>query len=481
MEYYTGTDWKSIDAPPTITAFTVAGGSDVTSATIDPTTGGDVTIEIKGSLFDTTGAVVTFVGTGETLSTSTITRNSANLLTVTLPYSGFDSTNEPYTIKVTNGSGLSAELQSAIYADSAPAWDTASGSIATINDKYDTGTHATVSATDADGETVTYSLVSGSLGGLSLDASTGVISGDADDIASTTTLSFTLAATANSVATNRAFTITVNPYADGSSSARSIATGTTVGTVYTAAGYTGQQTLYLDDKSGNQIQTYTYKDSGSRHWFMICGIGDSNAGSPVYSSWYNNGSWSGTNTFGTLSSANLEYKNRLYFDRDYSHYLVMQGTSNGAISGDWYGNSSEVAYITSATDLSSSSSSLKNFCSGQGGPNLTTNGNSGETERGVTFLKGSASAGESRYGGGPQGEMGTPNVINWGPQNCESYRYAAVNALGCDQNGCNIEHYCWSADVSENYAARNFPGTNYGSPWNQNFSHLYWLFWGRSG
>jgi hypothetical protein len=35
MEYYSGTDWKSIDAPPIITAFTVAGGSDVTSAVID--------------------------------------------------------------------------------------------------------------------------------------------------------------------------------------------------------------------------------------------------------------------------------------------------------------------------------------------------------------------------------------------------------------------------------------------------------------
>src|SRR5210317_709689 len=113
-EYYTGTDWKSIDSPPTITFFTIDGGADVTSGGIDGSQSGDVTIEVKGSLFDTTGAVVTFPGTSETLSTSTITRNSANLLTVTLPYSGFESTNEPYTIKVTNGSGLSAELASAI-------------------------------------------------------------------------------------------------------------------------------------------------------------------------------------------------------------------------------------------------------------------------------------------------------------------------------------------------------------------------------
>ena len=29
MEYYTGAEWKSIDSPPTITQFTLDGGSDV--------------------------------------------------------------------------------------------------------------------------------------------------------------------------------------------------------------------------------------------------------------------------------------------------------------------------------------------------------------------------------------------------------------------------------------------------------------------
>jgi hypothetical protein len=47
---------------------------------MDASVSGNATIEVKGSLFDTTGAIVTFVGTSETLSTSTITRNSANLL-----------------------------------------------------------------------------------------------------------------------------------------------------------------------------------------------------------------------------------------------------------------------------------------------------------------------------------------------------------------------------------------------------------------
>ena len=37
MEYYDGTDWKAIDAPPVVTGFTVddVGGTAVTSATID--------------------------------------------------------------------------------------------------------------------------------------------------------------------------------------------------------------------------------------------------------------------------------------------------------------------------------------------------------------------------------------------------------------------------------------------------------------
>jgi hypothetical protein len=70
-------------------------------------------------LFDTTGANVTLVGAGETLSTASITRNSANLLTCNFTKSEFDTTNDPYTIKVTNGSGLSAELVDAIVTDQA--------------------------------------------------------------------------------------------------------------------------------------------------------------------------------------------------------------------------------------------------------------------------------------------------------------------------------------------------------------------------
>jgi len=213
MEYYTGSEWKSIDAPPIITAFTVAGGSDVTSSTINNATGGNVTIEIKGSLFDTTGAVVTFVGSGETLTPSSITRNNSSLLTVVIAYSSFDSGNEPYTIKVANGSGLSAELAGAISADQPVTFANAADTTATL---YDTGRDAGISAaalcgaTDADGDTITYSITSGSLpSGLSISSSTGAISGTASAVGSNTTSTFTVQAATSDLTITRQFKITV--------------------------------------------------------------------------------------------------------------------------------------------------------------------------------------------------------------------------------------------------------------------------------
>ena len=175
-QYYDGTSWKSIDSPPVITSFTLDGGSSTTSANIDATAGGNATIVINGSLFDVTGAVVTFEGTGETLNTVSITRNSVSQLTVTVARSGFDNTNEPYSIKVTNGSGLSATLADAINQDRAPVFTTAAGNLANAFNSI--AYSANAGATDADGDTVTHTITSGSLpSGLSLNSTNGAITG----------------------------------------------------------------------------------------------------------------------------------------------------------------------------------------------------------------------------------------------------------------------------------------------------------------
>lgn len=245
MEYYTGTEWKSIDSPPQITFFTLDGGSDVTSANIDASVSGNATIQIKGSLFDTTGAAVTFVGTGETLSPVTTTRNSSNLLTVTVARSGFDNTNEPYTIKVTNGSGLSAELSGAISQDRALSFTNAADTNYNIYDS----TRGSVSiaagdlcgATDPDSDTITYSVSSGSLpSGLTLTAATGAITGSTSAVGSDTVTTFTIQAATDDLTITRQFTITqkapaITTYTSGSGNF-SVPSGVTAVDVLVIAG-----------------------------------------------------------------------------------------------------------------------------------------------------------------------------------------------------------------------------------------------------
>ena len=151
MEYYTGTEWKSIDAPPTITSFTINGGSSVVSGDIvnDSSTN---TIVISGSLFDTTGATVLFVGSGGgDVSPLTTIRTSSSSLTVTVAGNSFNNTFEPYDLKITNGSGLVAILENAISSQTAPVFVTASGSLGTIGDASRSSyTLSSAAATDAD-------------------------------------------------------------------------------------------------------------------------------------------------------------------------------------------------------------------------------------------------------------------------------------------------------------------------------------------
>ena len=162
-EYYDGTAWKAIDAPPVITGFTLDGGSSVTSTNIDDEASGDATIVISGASFDTTSGSVTFVPetSGSTVNTQTITRTSSTQFTVTVTRSDFNETDGPYTLRLENGSGLAATLESAITADdTAPTFAQSAGNLGsafnTISATFDG------SATDPDGQTVTHSISAGS-------------------------------------------------------------------------------------------------------------------------------------------------------------------------------------------------------------------------------------------------------------------------------------------------------------------------------
>ena len=114
-EYYTGTAFKSIDSPPTVTSI------DVTEVASDG--GGNQTIVITGNGFNS-GATVTFVGaSGTDFNASTVTVDSDTQITAVAPKSSFLNAQEPYGVKVTNISGLSNTLASQINVDNAPTFD----------------------------------------------------------------------------------------------------------------------------------------------------------------------------------------------------------------------------------------------------------------------------------------------------------------------------------------------------------------------
>ena len=217
MEYYDGANWKSIDSPPSVTGFTIddIGGSAVTSGTIDNEASGVSTIEILGSLFDTTGAVVTFEGTAETISPVSTTRNSTSKITVTVTKSSFDASNAPYTIKVLNGSGLSGQLTGALSNDAdAPAFTNAAD---TNFDIFDTSRGSVsipaaslVEASPIKDSATAYTVQSGSLpSGLTLNGSSGVITGSTGGVGSDTVTTFTIRALSpEDGAADRQFTIT---------------------------------------------------------------------------------------------------------------------------------------------------------------------------------------------------------------------------------------------------------------------------------
>jgi hypothetical protein len=189
---------------------------------------------------------VTFVGnSGTDFNASTVTVNSETQITAVAPKSSFLNAQEPYGVKVTNVSGLAGTLGSQINVDTSPSWQTASGNLGSVQEE-DTANFS-VSATDADGDTVSYSETTSVLSGagFSLNSSTGAITGTASNVSADTTNTFTLRATANSKTADRSFNIitTNNPIiqtnlnydfraVDYSGSAGTISNGTNLGSAF---------------------------------------------------------------------------------------------------------------------------------------------------------------------------------------------------------------------------------------------------------
>lgn len=166
------------------------------------------TITISGTNF-TAGAIASAIGTnGVEVIASSTTYNS--LVQIVAVFTNLSSANEPYDIKVTNPSNLFGLIPDALYVNNSPVWTTASGSLGTFYESTPMSVSATASDSDS---TISYALASGSSlpSGVSLNSSTGAITGSPAAVSSITTYSFTINASDGVNTIPRAFSFVVNP------------------------------------------------------------------------------------------------------------------------------------------------------------------------------------------------------------------------------------------------------------------------------
>lgn len=146
-----------------------------------------------------------------------------------------NTTTYNFTIKATDNAGnTSSRLFSLVITNAVPTWVTPSGTLVTTT-KWNSPISTTISATDPEGQSVSYSIVSGSLPtGVTLNASSGLISGTAGNQA-TTTYNFTAKSTdaQGGQSATRAFALQiVNAAPTWSSPAASATFSTSVGNAF---------------------------------------------------------------------------------------------------------------------------------------------------------------------------------------------------------------------------------------------------------
>jgi len=211
---------------------------------------GNFTFTITGTNF-VTGTTAALINTsGTTVNFDTVTRNSVTQITGVIAKTSINHAGEPYDVKVTTPSNLTATLEDQINVDQSPAFVTAAGSLGTVEDNARTGVSFSINATDPDSAgNVTFEIQSGSLpAGLSLtntaaEGGTAIISGTATAVGSDTTSNFVIRAVdAASNTSSRAFSITVN--------APVVQTFTSSGTFSVPTGVTSVQVLVVAGGGG---------------------------------------------------------------------------------------------------------------------------------------------------------------------------------------------------------------------------------------
>ena len=193
-------------------AYRVAGWEKVSQdpapqiASISPTTAATTgtLITITGSSFKS-GLSVQFIGTNLVAYNSPVATfigaTSATATTPQLPVAY-----EPYDVKVINNDNQFGILENCLDSGGTPVWNTSSGTIATIEES--TSLNASISATDPDGTSIVCSS-SDLPTWVSLNSSTGLLTGTAPDVSSDTTYTFNASASDGVNSSSRSFSVSV--------------------------------------------------------------------------------------------------------------------------------------------------------------------------------------------------------------------------------------------------------------------------------
>ena len=198
FETFTSSGWGAVATPPSITGITPSNFSGEAGSTFT----------VNGAFFDTDTTAVFKGADGTEYAAATVTFVNSSQITITNA-TNLPVANEPFKIKVTNGAGLGVESTQGIDAGSVPAFTTAAGTLATTT-QWNEAVSVTVNANDAESTISGYAVTEGNLpAGLTLNGTTGAITGTSTAQA-TTTYTFTIGATDSAGNTNtRQFNIQI--------------------------------------------------------------------------------------------------------------------------------------------------------------------------------------------------------------------------------------------------------------------------------
>ena len=308
LEYYDGTTYKGLDIGPTVSS---VNASNFESSAL-PTN-----IVITGSNFSSS-VLVKFIGAnGVETSSASVTRDSATQVTAQIPDT-ITSVNEPYKIQVTNtSSGFSGILENAFNIDAAPVFGVASGSLGTLITNGAGSSLTAVTATDDEGDSVTFSVTSGSLpSGITLN-SNGTFAGNANAVSSNTTSTFSVTATDGTNTSVRQYTITVNiTYVQLSGSGTwSVPSGVnTAEILIVGGGGSGQRSTNVSGAGGGAggivhtaSYTFTSTDKSSGIAYVV-GAGGKGVGKSDNNERYDAGGNSGADTTFAISGGTITAK-----------------------------------------------------------------------------------------------------------------------------------------------------------------------------